>query len=287
MRTLYFGVFRTRSFSDWFFFDFRSFSSLSREGGFFFWESMGLFCLLGSRLVKSVKNFSFFWDVLCTSSLICNPTFSISFQVPSLRPYLCNPLAPTHHHHHHRLTKILTQALMTSCCQYRDSNMLVLERGWCVHILRFWNIVQSWEMGRGREGEDERGEGREMEGEKVEGGWEDGESEGDRVRVKRWLWYNDKQIYNTLLTAQPFRHWKSPGISESRFAKRGVFESLKKLVVEILKVLQWWCYGLLKGSIRKILPSHRENKFIQPVCYHFTHTKKKVFPTLLNHFFPS
>jgi len=119
------------------------FSSVSR--GFLFLrerererESMGLFCLLGSRLVKSVK---------FSRSLICNPTFSISFLVPSLRPCLCNPPpAPTHrhrhHHHHHRLTKTLTQALMTSCCQYRDSNMLVLERGWCVHILRFQDFLK-------------------------------------------------------------------------------------------------------------------------------------------------
>jgi len=89
-----FGVFRTRSFSDWLFFDFQILFFFVSRGFLFFLrerESVGLFCLLGTRLVKSVKNFSFFWDVLCTSSLICNPTFSISFQVQSLRPCLCKP----------------------------------------------------------------------------------------------------------------------------------------------------------------------------------------------------
>ncbi len=73
-RTGFFSIFRS------FFFCLARVSFFERER-----ESMGLFCLLGSRLVKSVK---------FSRSLICNPTFSISFLVPSLRPCLCNPPPP-------------------------------------------------------------------------------------------------------------------------------------------------------------------------------------------------
>ena len=172
------------------------FSSVSR--GFLFLrerererESMGLFCLLGSRLVKSVK---------FSRSLICNPTFSISFLVPSLRPCLCNPPPPQ------PIVIVIIIIIIDSLKPSHKPLWLAAvnieiricwfwsEAGACIYwdFKIFWNNCSELRDGTWAEGEDERGEGREMEGEKVEGGWEDGESEGDRVRVKRWLWYNDK-----------------------------------------------------------------------------------------------
>ncbi len=76
---------RARSRTGFFRFQIPFLLCLARVSFFFERESMGLFCLLGTRLVKSVE---------FSPSLICNPTFSISFQVSSLRPCLCNPPRP-------------------------------------------------------------------------------------------------------------------------------------------------------------------------------------------------